>query len=75
MRAPGVPAGTTACRLLTQRVVQPIYVTQLDSDPRLALVAWDGARGGQEDQEGGGHCGSLKAHLGRRVRETLRACI
>lgn len=78
--APGIPTGTTqtpatAHRLLTQRAVQPIYVAHLDSDPWLALVAWDGAVGGQEDQEGGGHCRSLKAHLGRRARETLKACI
>lgn len=78
--APGVPAGTarTAAmdhRMLTQRVVQPIYVGQLDSHPRLALVAWDGAIRGQEDQEGGGHHRSLKAHLSRRARDTLRACI
>lgn len=76
---PGVPAGTAqtgaaARKLLTQRVVQPIYIAQLDSDPWLALVAWDGAIRGQEDQKRGGHCGSLKAHLCRRARGTLRAC-
>jgi len=75
---PGVPAGTAqtcaaAHKFLTQSAVQPIYVAQLDIDPWLVLVAWDCAIGGQEDQEGGGQCRSLKAHLGRRTRETLRA--
>lgn len=68
-------SGATAHRMLTQRVVQPIYITQLDGHPWLALVAWDSAVRGQEDQKGSGHHGFLKAHLGRRARETLRACI
>lgn len=61
--------------MLTQRVVQPIYVAQLDGYPWLALDAWDGAVRGQEDQEGSGCHRSLKAHLGRRGREMLRVCI
>lgn len=61
--------------MLTQRVVQPIYAAQLDGYPRLVLDAWDGAVRGQKDQEGSGHHRSLKAHLGRRTREILRACI
>lgn len=71
--APGVPAGVTAHKLLTQRVVLSICVSQLDRDHRLVLLPWDSARGGQEEQERGGHCGSLKANLEKRAGDTLRA--
>lgn len=52
--AANVPArmlwtGGTAHRMLTQRVVQPIHVTQLDGHLRLVLVAWGGAIRGQEE--------------------------
>lgn len=69
----GVPAGVTAHRLLTQGAVPPIGVSQLDGNHRLVLLAWDSARGGQEDQERGGHSRSLKADLGERAGDALRA--
>lgn len=50
--------------VLTQGAVQPFHVAQLDGHPRLVLVARGRAVRGQEDQDGGGHCGSLEAHLG-----------
>lgn len=71
--APGVPFDVTAHRLLTQRVVLSICVSQLDGDHWLVPLAWDSARGGQEEQERGGHCRSLKANLGKREGDTLRA--
>lgn len=71
--APDVPVGVTACNLLTQRAVLSLCVSQLDSDHWLLLLAWDSARGGQEEQERGGHCWSLKANLEKRAGHTLRA--
>lgn len=69
----GVPVGVTAQRLLTQGAILPIRVRHLHGNHRLVLLAWDSARGGQEEQDRAGHCRSLKANLGERAGHTLRA--